>query len=374
VTPRHFLPRTAIGTAMALAAMLTLPSDWRLGLVNSTIGVLLALSVVILTGFAGQVSVAQLSIAGVAAFVTAKIAANWGLAFPVGPLLGIVCAVVFSFICAIPALRIRGVNLAIVTLAIVDVVQNFVFQIATDGGTQGGVSVGPPRLFGLKFGPNDPTSFHALGDPVAGLVPNPLFGVFCLIVAAAVIMLTYRLRRSQAGLRLLAVRSDERASATSGISVTRTKVLAFVASAIVAGVAGVLSAYRFGTVTPDYFGYSQALLFFAFAYMGGIGGVGGAVWAGFLIPDGVGTLVGSQWFGIPPQFTTLIGGVGLVLTVVLNPDGIAPPTIDGFGRLWGLVSGLLPRPGREAGPPPVPVPRASEEPVTATSSRAEDPA
>jgi branched-chain amino acid transport system permease protein len=388
VTPRHFLPRTAVGTAMALIAMLTLPADWRLGLINSIIGVLLALSVVILTGFAGQVSVAQLSIAGVAAFVMAKIAANWGLAFPVGPLIGIVCAAAFSFVCSIPALRIRGVNLAIVTLAIVEVVQNFVFQIATDGGAQGGVSVGPPRFLGVKFGPNDPTGFRALGDSAAGLVPNPLFGVFCLIVVVVVILLTYWLRRSRAGLRLLAVRSDERASATSGLSVTRTKVLAFVASAIVAGVAGVLSAYRFGTVTPDYFGGSQALLFFAFAYMGGIGGVGGALWAGFLIPDGIGTIVGSQWFGVPPVFTTLIGGVGLVLTVVLEPDGIAPPTIEGFERLWGRVSGRLPRAGDGtpspgmAGQPPGPdgavtalsAARASGETVPATSSRAEDPA
>ena len=388
VTPRHFIPRTLTGTALALIAMLTLPSDWRLGLTNSAIGALIALSVVILTGFAGQVSVAQLSIAGVAGFVMAKIALNWGLAFPIGPIIGVICAAAFSFVCSVPALRIRGVNLAIVTLAIVEVVQNFVFQIATDGGASGGVSVGPPRLFGLKFGPLDHSSFRPVGDPVAGLVPDPFFGVFCLLVVAAVVLLTYWVRRSRAGLRLLAVRTDERASATSGISVVRTKVFAFVASAIVAGVAGVLSAYRFGTVTPGYFGDSQALLFFAFAYMGGIGGVGGAVWAGVLMPGGLGTIAGQEWFGIPPQFTTLIGGIGLVLTVVLNPDGIAPPTIEGFERLWGRLSGRLPRPagrapdpgaggsgqppGPDAGRTAVPAVRTSGEEVPATSSRAED--
>jgi len=370
VTPQHFIPRTLVGTAMALIAMLTLPADWRLGLTNSAIGMLIALSVVILTGFAGQVSVAQLSIAGVAGFAMAKIALNWGLAFPLGPIIGVIAAAAFSFVCSLPALRIRGVNLAIVTLAIVEVVQNFVFQIATDGGASGGVSVGPPRFFGLKFGPLDPTSFRPIGDAVQGLVPNPFFGVFCLIVVAVVVLLTYWMRRSRAGLRLLAVRTDERASATSGISVTRTKVLAFVASAIVAGVAGVLSAYRFGTVTPDYFGDSQALLFFAFAYMGGIGGVGGAVWAGVLMPGGLGVITGQEWFGIPPQFTTLVGGVGLVLTVVMNPDGIAPPTIEGFERLWNRIRGRRPRPAGRApdpgGPGPNPV-------VPAMSSRAEDP-
>jgi branched-chain amino acid transport system permease protein len=385
VTPRHFIPRTTVGTAIALIAMLTLPSDWRLGLTNSAIGMLLALSVVILTGFAGQVSVAQLSIAGVAGFVMAKIAVNWGLAFPVGPIIGVICAAAFSFACSIPALRIRGVNLAIVTLAIVEVIQNFVFQIATDGGASGGVSVAPPRFLGLKFGPLDRTGFRPLGDAVAGLVPSPFFGVFCLIVVAVVVLLTYWMRRSRTGLRLLAVRSDERASATSGISVMWTKVFAFVASALVAGVAGVLSAYRFGTVTPDYFGDSQALLFFAFAYMGGIGGVGGAVWAGALMPGGLGVIAGQQWFGVPPQFTTLFGGVGLVLTVVLNPDGIAPPTIEGVERLWGLVrrrrpgtagrdldsggAGQSPEPDRDV--TAVPGARAGGETVPAASSRAE---
>jgi len=247
------------------------------------------------------------------------------------------------------------------------------------------VTVGAPRLFGLKFGPLDPTSFRPVGDAVAGLVPNPFFGVFCLLMVAVVVALTYWTRRSRIGLRLLAVRSDERASATSGISVTRTKILAFIASAGVAGVAGVLSAYRFGSVTNVYFGDAQSLLFFAFAYMGGIGSVGGAVWAGVLMPGGIGAIVGQQWLGVPPLFSTLIGGVGLVLTVVLNPDGIAPPTIEGFERLWRLVAKRAPLPAGQAadpggGRPPgpgataaaPPAPRAAGEAIPATTSRAED--
>jgi branched-chain amino acid transport system permease protein len=88
------------------------------------------------------------------------------------------------------------------------------------------------------------------------------------------------------------------------------------------------------------------------------------------MPGGLGVITGQEWFGIPPQFTTLVGGVGLVLTVVMNPDGIAPPTIEGFERLWNRIRGRRPRPAGRApdpgGPGPNPV-------VPAMSSRAEDP-
>ena len=235
VTPRHSVPRTLVGVAIVCVAMLTLPSAWRLSLTNSVIGVVIALSMVILTGFVGQVSVAQLSIAGIAAFVMAKVALNWGLGFPLAPLVGIVCAAIFSLVCALPALRVRGVSLAIVTLAIVEAVQNFVFALATKGGSQDGVNVGPPRFFGLRFGPLDKTAFRPIGDAVSGKLPNPFFGVFCIVITALVVLLTYRIRRSPTGFRLLAVRSNERASETAGVSVVRTKLLAFVVSACVAG-------------------------------------------------------------------------------------------------------------------------------------------
>jgi branched-chain amino acid transport system permease protein len=328
VTPRHSLARTLAFAGLAVVGMLTLSSAWRLGLTNTVVGVAICLSVVLLTGFVGQVSVAQLSIAGVAAFVMAKVALNWGLTFPLGPIIGVLCAAAFSLVVAMPALRIRGVNLAIVTLAIVEVVQNFVFALATKGGTQAGVNVAAPRFFGLKFGPLDKTSFQPLGDRVGGLLPNPFFGVFCIVVVALVALLVYRIRRSSIGLRFLAVRSNERVSSTTGFSVVRTKLLAFGLSAVIAGIGGALSAYRFGAVTTDYFTDIQALLFFAFAYMGGLGSVGGAIAAGMFVTGGIGSVVTTEWLKISTTYLDLLGGIGLILTVVLNPDGVAGKIIE----------------------------------------------
>jgi branched-chain amino acid transport system permease protein len=328
ITPQHSVARTLAFAGLGVVGMLTLSSAWRLGLTNTVVGVAICLSVVLLTGFVGQVSVAQLSIAGVAAFVMAKVALNWGLTFPLGPIIGILCAAAFSLVVAMPALRIRGVNLAIVSLAIVEVVQNFVFALATKGGTQEGVSIGPPRFFGLKFGPLDKTGFQPLGDRVSGLLPNPFFGVFCIIVVALVALLVYRVRRSSIGLRFLAVRSNERVSSTTGFSVVRTKLLAFGLSALVAGIGGALSAYRFGAVTTDYFSDIQALLFFAFAYMGGLGSVGGALAAGMFVTGGIGSVITAEWLKISTNYLDLLGGIGLILTVVLNPDGVVGKLIE----------------------------------------------
>ena len=102
-----------------------------------------------------------------------------------------------------------------------------------------------------------------------------------------------------------------------------TKLLAFGTAAFVAGIAGALSSYRFGTVNPEYFGGLQSLTFFAFAYLGGISGVSGAVAAGFLVPGGVMFTMLDSVFGIPGEFAPILGGLGLILTAILNPEGIA---------------------------------------------------
>jgi branched-chain amino acid transport system permease protein len=333
-TPKSAASRVLVVTAVGVAAALTLEADWRIALTNTVIGVVICLSVVVLTGFVGQASLAQLSIAGIAAFVMAEVAKNWGLGFPLSALVGILAAAVFGCLCAMPALRIRGVNLAIVTLAIAVFVEACIFKLATNGGATSGISVDAPRLFGLKFGPLDKTSYRPLLDSAAGHVPNPFFVVFCILVAAIVAWVVYAARRSPTGLRFLAVRSNERASATEGVSVVRTKLLAFAVAAVIAGVAGVLSAFRFGSVTPEYYGAIQSLLFFAFAYLGGLGGVGGALAAGFLVPGSISALVMNDYIGVSPVYIPLIGGLGLILTVVLNPDGIAGEVESQF-RLVG---------------------------------------
>jgi branched-chain amino acid transport system permease protein len=314
-----------------LAALLFLGPDWRLGVTNTLIGVIICLSLVVLTGFVGQISLAQMALAGIAGFTLSKLTTDFGVLFPIGPLIGAAVAVLFGLVAAIPALRVRGVNLAVVTLAAAVAIESFVFKNPSWSGGDQGARVPPPRFLGLGFGPNDPGS---LDDKL----PNPWFGVFCLVIVVLLALLVVNLRRSATGRRMLAVRANERAAAAAGVSVTGAKLLAFGIAAFIAGLAGALSGYRFGSVTPLFFGSIASLTFLAFAYLGGISSVSGAVIGGCIVAGGIGFTALDQWFGVGPEYTLLIGGIGLVVTAVLNPEGIS----GALGQLSHRVARLLP--------------------------------
>jgi branched-chain amino acid transport system permease protein len=316
-SPRHVLPKIAMGALVAVIGFLLLGSVWRLAEINTLVGIAVCLSFVILTGFVGQVSLTQMAIAGFSGFVLAKLSGNAGIGFPFAPLLGALAATAIGLLLALPALRMRGVQLAILTMAAGLSIENLVFQNPVLSGGLQGARVSPPRLFGFKFGPIDPSS---LGQ---GGIPNPWFGIFCIAVVVVLAAFTCGLRSSAWGRRMLAVRANERAAAAVGVSVTQTKIFAFGASAFVAGAAGALSGYRFGSVTPEYFGVLASLTFLAFAYMGGISSVTGAVIGGFLVTNGLIFTALDEWVGIPSDYSLLIGGLGLVITVVTNPEGIA---------------------------------------------------
>jgi branched-chain amino acid transport system permease protein len=315
--PRRLPLGMGVGTVAVVIAMLTLSSTWRLATINSLVGVCLCLSLVVLIGYVGQVSLAQLSIAGFAGFVLSRLAESAHIPFPWAPLLAILAATLLGVAVALPALRIRGVQLAAVTLAAALAIENFVFNNPQWSGGFGGASVPEPSIFGIDLGPQ---AASGIGD---GSLPDPIFGFLCLAVVLMLALLVANLRRSSSGRRMLAVRSNERAAASLGVNVSSTKIVAFATSALVAGIGGVLSGYRFGSVTPEYFGVFQSFLILAFAYLGGISSISGAVIGGLLVTNGLVLTALDKWVGISSEYSILIGGLGLVLTVVANPDGVA---------------------------------------------------
>jgi branched-chain amino acid transport system permease protein len=306
-----------VGGALAVAALLVFPFDFRQALINSLIGSAVCLSFVVTTGFVGQISIVQVGLAGISGFVVSKLAVHTGIGFPLGLLAGAAAATAVGVLTAISALRVRGVSLAIVTLAAGVALEEFVFANPTIGGGQAGAPVPPPHLLGIDLSPR--ASF-----PVnAATLPSPVFGFVCVIAVVLLGMLVAGIRRSTLGQRMLAVRSNERAAAAAGIDVRAIKLIAFAISSAIAGVAGALYAYNFGSVTAGRFGIVAALSFVAFAYLGGITTVSGAIVGGLLVTEGLVIHAVNVWFGVPADYQLLIAGLALILTIMFNPLGIA---------------------------------------------------
>src|SRR5262249_50737659 len=144
---------------------------------------------------------------------------GWGLGFPLAPLISSLAAVPLGIVVGLPALRLRGVNLAVVTLAAATTIDALVFNLEGFTGGLEGRSVPNPTLFGWNIGISS-------GDAY----PRIIFGVLVLLVVCLVGVMVARLRRSATGRSMIAIRSNERAAAAAGINVARTKLLAFALS------------------------------------------------------------------------------------------------------------------------------------------------
>jgi branched-chain amino acid transport system permease protein len=315
--PQHLVRTTAVGVAICAIALVVLPFDFREALINTLIGTVMALSLVVITGFVGQISVVQLTLAGVSGFTISHLAVNAGIGFPLAPLAGTLVAVILGLITAASALRVRGVSLAVVTLAAVVAITNFGFLNTTWGGGQTGSPVPELKLLGLDLGPR--AGFRGLD----GNLPSPVFGWVALAVTVAACLTVAWVRRGDLGRRMLAVRSNERAAAAAAIDPRMVKLIAFGVSAAIAGLAGSLYAYNFGSVSADRFDVFTALSLIAFAYAGGITLISGAVFAGLISTQALFPYALDKWFGINGNWFLLFGGAILIITLIQNPEGVA---------------------------------------------------
>ncbi|MFM8972277.1 MAG: ABC transporter permease, partial [Actinomycetota bacterium] len=205
-TPRHQWWWALGLVSVTAVALLTLDAQWRLAIVVSTIAAVIALSTVVVTGYVGQISLAQYAFAGLAAFTTAKLAVG-GLGFPWAPLLAVLLTLVVGVLVGIPAVRVRGMTLALATLGAAVAIEQLVFASPDLNGIS---DVPAPRFLGIDFG------FLAAGDATF----RAAFGLLALGVLTVAVLAVANLRRSATGLRWLAVRSNERAAAAAGTDET----------------------------------------------------------------------------------------------------------------------------------------------------------
>ena len=310
-------PSAVIGSAVACLALIVLPYDFRQALITSLLATIMCLSLVVITGFVGQISIVQLALAGIAGFTLSHLAVDHGIGFPLGMLIGAIGATACGLVVAISALRVRGVSLAVVTLAAAVAIEQFVFLSTTWGGGSSSSPVPEPKVFGLDLGPYG--NFRGLD----GKIPSPVFGFFVVAITVALGLFVANLRRAGLGQRMLAVRSNERAAAAAGVNVTSVKLAAFGISSFIAGIGGTLYGYNFSSVTVTRFSALTALSLIAFAYVGGISTVLGAIFAGLISVEALFPYALEKWFGVEGNWALLFGGFALIVTLFRNPEGVA---------------------------------------------------
>jgi sulfate-transporting ATPase len=353
---RFNLPFVVVCLVAGVLGSLYLPEDWSIALGVSVVAAIIMLSLVVVTGYAGQLSLGQYALAGIGALVTAQLVTNLHWSFAPALVVGVLAAAVAGLIFGTPSLRSRGASLAIVTLALGVAIQSVVFQNNNLAGGQFGFSIGALSFLGINLNPIlDPRSYT----------------IFCLAWFAVAILAVSNLRRSRAGRRLIAIRANERAAASLGINVGAAKLYAFTVSAGLAGLGGILLAFSNSSILL-YQGYDSltSVTGVMQSVVGGIAHATGVVFGGTLVSGGLpGGLIANAVGGANgPEWLILIGAVLVLITILLNPDGIAgsfKQSLRGLSALTGRLGARLPeipRIRRGAGD----IDAASAEPASAT--------
>jgi branched-chain amino acid transport system permease protein len=268
---KHYLNYTVIGAFTIIFAILSLTGNLSASYAylfeKIAISIILAVSLGLVVGFLGELSLGHASFMCVGAYLGGKVAqviadsmgisgSDNFLVLILALVVGAACAALCGFIIGLPALRLRGDYLAIVTLAFGEIVRVIFTNAESFGGAQG---MATPR-FDRKY----------------------LFviGFVLVLVTLAVIQ---NLLRSKHGRAITAIRDNEIAAKATGINVTKYKLVVFTLSSAFAGIAGVLYSYANFNIQPSKFGYNYSIEILVMVVLGGMGSINGSIIAAALI-------------------------------------------------------------------------------------------
>lgn len=318
---------TALGVAIVAALLLILPTEWVDALVVTLLFAVVLLSVVVVTGYGGQLSLAQFALAGFGGWVAARSFSAADVPFPLALVLAVVCTVPVGLLVALPALRTRGVNLAVATLGLALMIQAIVFNNGALTGGFSGTTVQDPTLFGLRL------------DPV---VTPERYGLVILAALVVVGLVVANVRRGRAGRRLLAVRGNERAAASLGVGVYGAKLYAFGLASAIAALAGGLYVFRQENVRFSDFNVVGSIVVVQYAVIGGIGWISGVVIGGALASGALLDKVLSSIVDASNGWLLAIAGAGVLLTLRSSPDGSAQTiseSVHSLTKRWRGMAG-----------------------------------
>ena len=306
-------PRFAIAAVLAIALPAALGgmgvlNDFRsLVLGYAACFAIAALSLNVILGYTGLLSLGHVALMGFGAFIGAKLTSPTELRLAFLPALLIAALLTggVGFVLGLPALRLRGIYLAIVTLAFQYVMWQSLFRSEPLSAGSAGVSL-PRPWFGTKE-----------------LASNTSYLAAILLVVVVVWLLDTNLTESKLGRALQAIRADESVAASFGIDVTRMKLLAFTFSGALAGIAGFMYGHLNRFVTADSFPLLQSLLLVIMVVVGGIGSRPGIIVAAaffgvfpLVLEEAIGKDAATNWGAV-------IGSAALLVAVARNPEGMA---------------------------------------------------
>lgn len=302
-------------------ATATVSDVWASRIALAAIYAIIGLSLNIIMGYVGQVSLGHHAFVGLAAFMSAFMVTTKGQSFGVGVLVACAFGGMTAGLLGLVALRIKGLYLALITLTYGFVAVNSFFEI--------------PALTGGGQGLEAPRPSIATGDAA--------FAYLCFAFLAVVLFVDWRFLSSKVGRAVLAVKESEAVASSYAVNVTAYKVMAFVLSGVFAGLAGSLFAHRNTVVVATDFQFTTALTWVLMVVVGGLG-------------NRVGVVIGSAFFALfsdliqligplehwlentfrraPDEFELLIGSVLALLTIILHPGGISDqvaPLVRWFG-------------------------------------------
>jgi branched-chain amino acid transport system permease protein len=314
-----------VGALVVAGAVLALPWLLRSNAGNQLkatavlIFVMITISVVMLTGWAGQLTLGQMSFVAFGAATGAYATQTWHLDLSLALIIAGVVGAVVAMVVSIPTLRLRGVFPAVTTLAFAMATTSYLLNPEYFSWVPVNRVV-RPKLWGT-FNLNSESSFY----------------YFCLICLVLVVLGVRGVRHSRTGRVLLALRENELAAQSFGINMARAKLTAFALSGFIAGIAGCLYVYLLQAFSPTVFGPDQSILVFTTAVVGGIGSLLGAALGAIY-------LEGGQWFLPGPQWQALVSSVGVLLVLMIVPGGLSDIAFrvrDGWLRWVATRRGII---------------------------------
>ena len=307
-----------IGALMLALALLVLPqlvgNTYTIHLVNlAFISAVFALSLNIVLGFSGQISLGHAAFFGVGAYASALLARDAHLPVLLAILLATLIAGFFGLGVGIPTLRIGGHYLAMVTIAF-GLIASVIFLNASwiTGGYNGLRNVPSLGIGGMQLG-GEYKSYY-----------------FLLVCAALMTAISARLKSSMLGRSMLAVREDETAAKALGVNTMVVKIQAFVLSAAFAGFAGALFAHWAGFISPDSFTIDLSISVFTMVLVGGVGSVPGVILGAALL-----TFL-PEYLRFMKDYYRLVYGAVLVIFIIFLPGGLVslPPLLSRWAYRW----------------------------------------